>query len=149
MLVFLETKVLQISCTIHTEGTSVYRYRVEEPGKWRLEFPSLYLPEDLPFFSDLPVLYERIRFGEWVPADEDERPEAEKRLPEMYERTRLTLLQRTLQELGITCGEGRDEAGRPCLVAVEANELIRFSYDYTIPERALTVLEKLLFTPVF
>ncbi len=140
VLVLTESGSLLISCTIYTEGTEVYRYQVEEPGKWKLSFPSLYLPEKLEFFPYLPVLYERIRFGERVPAQKDERTETEKRVAEMYERTRLPALKEILSELGIKSGEGRKEDGNPCLVAVEGDRLIRFYYDYTFPELRLTVL---------
>jgi hypothetical protein len=140
VLIFFEKRTLLISCSIYTEDTDVYRYQVEEPGKWKFSFPSLFLPYDLEFFPYLPFLYERIRCGEPVPAKEDDRTEIEKRIAEMYERTRLPALKGVLTELGVVCGEGVKEDGRPCLVSVEAGHVVRFSYDYTIPELELTVL---------
>ena len=130
---------LLIACAPWADGTDLIRYVVQEPGKWRWEFPAEELPDELPFFGNLPILYDRIRFGEPVP-EQDNRPEAERLLAKTYALTRLPALREVLSSLGMETAESVDEYGTFCLVAVEAGVFIRFSYEDSIPELALTVL---------
>ena len=130
---------LLISCAPWTDNTELLRYSVQEPGKWRWEFPAYDLPEKLPFFGRLPILYDRIRFGEPTPED-DTRSEAEKILPRVYAITRLPAFGEVLSELGMETVRSTDEDGTSCLVAVEGDVFIRFSYEDSIPELELTVL---------
>ena len=131
VLLFMPNGTYSITVSLLTEHEDFYRYTVEEPGGWKWTFPSTDLPDDLEPFPALIDLYERLRKEEIRSTDP---------VSKMYEETRLPALQGILNELGLSCGRTTDEEGNPCLVVSENNEMIRFSYGCTIPERMLTVL---------
>ena len=139
VLLFRRSGPLLIACAPWADGTELIRYAVQEPGKWRWEFPAEELPENLPFFGRLPLLYDRIRFGQPAP-EQDNRQEAEKLIAQTYALTRLPALKEVLSDLGMETVSSVDEDGIPCLVAVEGDVFIRFSYEDSIPELELTVL---------
>ena len=139
VLLFRDSGPLLIACEPWADGTDLIRFVVQEPGKWRWEFPAEELLEELPFFGWLPLFYDRIRFGEPTP-EQDKRREAEKLLAQTYALTRLPTLKEVLSDLGMETASSVDEDGIPCLVAVERDAFIRFSYEDSIPELELTIL---------
>ena len=131
VLIFLPEGAYSITVALLDEQEDLYRYTIEEPGFYKWSFPSTDLPEELELFPALIMLYERLRNVDYTSTDP---------VSTAYELSRLPALGEVLLSLGLTLARTVDEENRPCLVTVENNEIIRFSYGCTIPERMLTVL---------
>ncbi len=126
---FFENETIQISATPIQEEEDIFLYRVVENGYEDWEFVAAMLPKEMEFFPFLPIMYDRMRSGDSERSD----------LVRSYEDTRLPALREALAQLSMRTVESEFE-GRRVAIAIEEGGLIRFYYDYTIPELELTVL---------
>ena len=131
-LVHMEDGNYVISCIPAGDDRETFIYRIAFPGDKVWEFPEVVPPGELKVFPYLIKLYDAILAGEDIQAEET--------FHRVYEEVRLSSLAAALSSLGVVTAVSETGSGRKCLVMIEDEEEVLFSYWPVMPSKDICLL---------